>query len=293
LHERFIDLRCHYVFDSRFCNVASGNEKGRVENLVKLAQSDFLAGVPSFVGLEELNVYLESCCIEDLERLAPNSQRTRKELFAEDKAALLALPHADFEACVKQSTFASKQALVQYATNFYSVPVKWAHHQVCLKAFAGRVELMCGQEMVAVHARCWLKQEHILDYTHYIPLLERKPGGLNHARPFKGEPWGEDVKRFRFELEHRKDADGTREFIEVLLLFAQYPQERVKEAVKQCLRRRIFSAASVKGLLDYQPPMQKGIVDVSMHPVLQVKTDGMRPIAVYDEERLQRGGQAS
>ena len=171
--------------------------------------------------------------------------------------------------------------------------MRWAHHQVSLRAFADRMELWCKQEIVAVHPRCWDAHKFLLDYLHYIPLLERKPGGLNHARPFKGEPWGEDFKRYRIELEYRKDAEGTREFIDVLLLFTKYPEDRVKEAVKQCLRRRIFSAASVKGLLDYQPPVQKGVVDVSKHPVLQIKTDGMRPIAVYDEARLQQGGQAS
>ena len=66
LHPRFMEMRCHYVFNSRFCNLESGNEKGRVENLVKLAQSDFLAGVPAFSSMEELNVYLERCCKEDL-----------------------------------------------------------------------------------------------------------------------------------------------------------------------------------------------------------------------------------
>lgn len=77
------------------------------------------------------------------------------------------------------------------------------------------------------------------------------------------------------------------------MLFTKYPEDRVKEAVKQCLRCRIFSAASVKGLLDYQPPANKGVVDVSEHPVLQVRTSGMRPIEIYDQERLQQGGQAS
>jgi len=32
LNETFKKLRCHYVFNSRFCNVARGNEKGDVEN---------------------------------------------------------------------------------------------------------------------------------------------------------------------------------------------------------------------------------------------------------------------
>jgi transposase len=63
LNARFVEMRCHYVFNSRFCNVASGNEKGLAENLVKRTQSDFLAGVPCFASIGELNAYLEKCCI--------------------------------------------------------------------------------------------------------------------------------------------------------------------------------------------------------------------------------------
>lgn len=293
LHPRFVEMRCHYVFGSRFCNIESGNEKGRVENLVKLAQSDFLAGVPAFSSLDELNAYLGRCCKEDLQRLAPQSNESRQQLFLEEQSALQPLRYGDFEACMKISTIATKQSVVQYQWNFYSVPVRWAQHQVSLKAFADRMELVCKQEIVATHPRCWEEHKFLLNYLHYIPLLERKPGGLNHARPFKGEPWGEDFKRYRIELEYRKDADGTREFIEVLLLFTKYPEDRVKDAVKQCLRRRIFSAASVKGLLDYQPPVKGGVVDVSMHPVLQVQTDGMRSTAIYDEAFLERKGAVS
>jgi len=129
LNSRFIEMRCHYVFNSRFCNVASGNEKGRAENLVKLAQSNFLAGVPSFGSMDDVNSHLEKCCIEDLKRTAPNSTKTRGELFDKEQKALLAITHGDFEACTKHSTFAGtrtgpvKLSLVQHQTNFYSVPV--------------------------------------------------------------------------------------------------------------------------------------------------------------------------
>lgn len=99
LNRRFVKMRCHYVFNSHFCNVASGNEKGLAENLVKRTQSDFLAGVPCFASIEELNAYLEKCCPEDLLRTAPNSTKTRGELFGEEKKALLEIAHGDFEAC--------------------------------------------------------------------------------------------------------------------------------------------------------------------------------------------------
>ncbi|MEO8272261.1 MAG: IS21 family transposase, partial [Aureliella sp.] len=41
LTARFLALRSHYLFESRFCNVASGNEKGHVENSVKRSERTY------------------------------------------------------------------------------------------------------------------------------------------------------------------------------------------------------------------------------------------------------------
>jgi hypothetical protein len=253
-----------------------------VENLVKLAQSDFLASVPAFADLAELNRHLESCCLADLGRLAPHSAKTRKELLEEERPCLLPLRHGDFEACVMRSTFATKQALVQHETNFYSVPVRHAHHQILLKAFADRIELWHGESCAATHERCWEKHRHILEYTHYIPLLETKPGGIRNGRPFQGEPWGDDFTRLRNELVFRYEDEGMRKFIKVLLFFATHPEEEVKAAVKECVRLRAFSNEAVAGVLNYQPPVKAARLDLSAHPVFLLETDGVRDAGEYD-----------
>lgn len=282
LNETFLRLRSHYLFDSRFCNPDSGNEKGRVENGVKLVQSSFLAGVPSFADLAALNAHLESCCLEDLDRLAPHSEKTRRALLEEERARLLPLRHGDFAACATQSTFASKLALVQHETNFYSVPVRWAHHAIVLRAFADRVELWHGNDCVATHERSWERHRYVLEYTHYLPLLARKPGGLQNARPFRGMPWGEDFELLRRELAFRYGDEGTRKFVRVLLLFTTHPEEQVKAAVRECVRRRAFSDEAVRSVLSYRPPAPGRTLDLSAHPVFRLEGDGVRPAAEYD-----------
>ncbi|MBU2573289.1 MAG: IS21 family transposase [Elusimicrobia bacterium] len=292
LNELFRTLCSHYLFDSRFCNIASGNEKGYVENLVKLGQSNFLAGAPYFNDLDELNRYLENCCREDLQRLAPHSEKTRQELFSEEKSALLPL-QSDFEACIRRNTFATKQALVQHETNFYSVPVSKAYQSLLIKAFADRIEIWDNESCVSRHPRCWERHRHLLQYTHYIPLLETKPGGIINGRPFKGEPWGQDFERLRIELEYRYGDEGVRKFIRVLLLFSKYREHEVKAAVGECVRRRAFSDEAVMSTLNYRPPAKGKTLDLSRHPVLQIDTDGTRDAAEYDAALLNKEEQAS
>jgi transposase len=261
---------------------------GRVENGVKLVQSSFLAGMPSFADLEALNAHLESCCLEDLERLAPHSEKTRKVLLEEERAHLLPLRHGDFAACSTQSTFASKLALVQHETNFYSVPVRCAHHAVVLRAFADRIELWHGEGCIAAHERSWERHRYVLEYTHYLPLLATKPGGLQNARPFRGMPWGEDFDLLRRELAFRYGDEGTRKFIRVLLLFTTHPEEQVKAAVRECVRRRAFSDEAVQSVLAYRPPAQGKTLDLSAHPLFHLEGDGVRAAAEYDALLLEQ-----
>ena len=55
LNKRFRELRSWYLFDTRFCNVARGNEKGDVENLAKRSERQFYSPIPHVCDIEELN----------------------------------------------------------------------------------------------------------------------------------------------------------------------------------------------------------------------------------------------
>jgi transposase len=107
LNRHFVALRSHYLFETRFCNVASGNEKGHVENLVKHSQQTFMTPLPCVVSLEVLNVHLEEQCRKELGKQAPRREETRGALLEEERAHFLALPPTPFAACRQQSTFAS------------------------------------------------------------------------------------------------------------------------------------------------------------------------------------------
>ena len=53
----------HYAFQTDFCNIASGNEKGLVENLVGYSRRNFMVPVPKAKSLEELNAKLIEYCL--------------------------------------------------------------------------------------------------------------------------------------------------------------------------------------------------------------------------------------
>ncbi len=283
LNRKFIELKSWYLFDSRFCNVAKGNEKGHVENLVKRSQRTFLTPLPEVTSLEELNAKLETRCDGELNRTTEEGI-SHQTLWNEERPHLLPLPADPFPACVEWNTRVDKQSLVHFDGRMYSVPIHRAHRPCLVRCFVGRVEIHCEGECVAVHQRRADHRRFVLDPWHYLPLLERKPGLLDQARPFRDDPFGSEFTLLRRELEYRYDEDGTRQYIDVLLLFTKHSKDAVVAAVRDCVKRRVFSRDAVLHALHGKPePTNYHRLDLAHRPELARCGNGMRSASVYDQ----------
>jgi len=285
LNKRFKELRCWYLFESRFCNVARGNEKGDVENCCKRSERTYLSPEPHIDGLNQLASKLFDDCRDDLGRQGPPAldEKTIGELLTEEKPYFLPLPSQRFEACKRKSTIIDSHSLVRIDNFRYSAPVRWAHHPCVVKIFVDRIEILCEREVIAFHPRRYRGGWFVLNPYHYLKLLERKPGSLDNARAFKGQPWGEDFDFMRKELEYRDKDDGTLHYIRILLLFTKYPEVQVKYAVSVCVKRRVFSEEAVLNVLHNESLPDRAKLDLSDRPELLNMGDGSRNTAIYDQ----------
>jgi transposase len=249
LTKGFLQLESHYLFDHHFCRVERPNEKGIVEGTVKFARLNFLVPVPQVRDLDELNARLLGRCREDLDRRLRGHAATKRVLLEEDRAAFLPLPAAPFDACRKESTTASSLSLVRFDDNDYSVPVRYAHHPIVVRAYAGRV-VLCHQGLeVATHPRRWGREGVSYDPVHYLALLERKPGAFDFARPLEGWELPGCFEVLRRRLEAERDGEGTREYIRVLLLPERHPLDRLAAAVEAGLRSRAHTRDAIAQFL--------------------------------------------
>jgi transposase len=282
LNVKFLELRSHYLFESRFCNPARGNEKGHVENSVKEAQRSLMTPLPCAASLEELNEKLAAACLRDLGKIVARLGKPKAELLEEERGSMLPLPPVPFRACVGASAVATKQALVRFDGNDYSVPHDHAYRPCHVRGFVERVEILHKAEVIASHRRSTGKGEYVLDPFHYLPVLDRKPGALLNGRPFKGEPFGEAFGRLRCELAHRQGPEGDRHFVKVLLLMTKHPREEVKRAVEDCVARRAFSSDAVELALRDEPVAACLPLDLARLPLLPQVGSGKRPAVLYD-----------
>jgi hypothetical protein len=232
----FLQLESHFLFDHHFCHVGRANEKGVVEGTVKYARLNFLVPVPEVRDLDELNARLVEACRGDLRRRLRGKGAPKETLLVGDREKFLPLPEAPFDACRRISTTASSLSLVRFDTNDYSVPVRWGHHPVVVKGYVDRVVICHRAEVIAEHRRLWVREEVSFDPVHYLALLERKPGALDHARPLEGWDLPECFGVLRRRLEAQHEGEGTREYIRVLRLLEKHPLEALGRAVDRGLR---------------------------------------------------------
>jgi transposase len=245
----FSELQSYYLFAEKFGRPAKGNDKGKVENLVGYARRNFMVPIPRAVSWEALNAQLAADCRARRARRLRGHTETIAERFERDRAAMLPLPAAPYEACDKVTARVSSMSLVRYRTNDYSVPTQYGYRQALVKAYVHRIVIVCGSEVIAEHKRSYEREAAIYDPLHYLALLEHKSRALDQAAPLTGWQLPECFADLRRLLEARLKKHAGREYIQVLRLLETFALEEVTAAVEDALRLGAISFDAVRHLL--------------------------------------------
>lgn len=264
----FSELISHYLFADRFGRPGKGNDKGKVEGLVGYARRNFLVPIPRFESFEALNAHLEQCCRERLSQKLRGHTETIGERLERDRAALLPLPGAPYDACEKVGTRVSSLSLVRYRHNDYSVPVAYGHREVLVRGYVGEVVISCGAEVIARHPRSYEREDFVFEPVHYLALLEHKTGALDQARPLAGWELPTEFPTLRKLLEARMGKAGKREYVQVLRLLETFALEEVRHGVSEAIGLGAIGFDAVKHLvlcrIERRPPK----LDLEIYPYL-------------------------
>jgi transposase len=266
----FTELVSHYLFQERFGRPGKGNDKGKVEALVKYSQANFLTPVPHAPSFEALNAALEERCRARQKECAGRLELTIGERLVADQAVLRPLPEAPFEPCDKRPAKVSSTALVRYRMNDYSVPTAYGFRDVLVKGFVDQVAIICGADEIARHSRIYDRGQFVFDPKHYLALLEQKPGALDQAAPLQSWTLPEPLQHLRRPLEARMGNRGKREFIQVLRLMEVFPEPIVVAAATDAIRLGAISFDAVKQLVIAKVERRPANLDLGDYPYLPV-----------------------
>ncbi len=271
----FSELQSHYLFAEKFGRPAKGNDKGKVENLVGYARRKFMVPIPRAASWEDLNAQLAADCRARRTQRLRGHTETVGARFERDRAVLLPLPAARFEACDKTAVRVSSISLVRYRTNDYSVPTEYGHRQVLVNTYVHRIVIVYGSEVIARHERSYEREATIYDPLHYLALLEHKSRALDQAAPLAGWQLPECFAHLRRLLEARLNKHAAREYIHVLRLLETFPLAEVTAAIEQALVLNTISFDAVRHLvlcrIERRPP-RLDMANWPHLPLAQVRT---------------------
>jgi hypothetical protein len=140
--------------------------------------------------------------------------------------------------------------MVNFDGNHYSIPVEYGISKLTLQAYVWRVEVTCGDRVIASHERCYQKGQDILNIDHYLPLLIQRPGAFPYAKPVRHWKMPDVYREFLEALSKRSNGSGVREFLQVLVLGRTYGRENLELAMTQALSEDRADAERVRQLVD-------------------------------------------
>jgi len=247
--EAFIAFRGHYLFASHFClpGREGAHEKPLVESLVGYARRNFLVPIPAVPSWDALNTLLaERCAAEDARTVAGRAAPIG-EMWQEERSLLLSVQRHPFPCCRTVAVRATRQSLVTFERNRYSVPTRYAGERLLLRAYAWTVAVSDGRTVIVTHPRLYGRDGEQLDPLHYLSLLAQKPGGFALARPIQqwARTWPPIYHQYLEALKQARPESATREFVAILQLHVRYEVAAVTAALERALALRCWSADGV------------------------------------------------
>jgi len=245
---KYLDFSRHWGFQISPCNPRAGQEKGRVENGIGFVKKNLLAGLelPDFAAMQPAaSVWVNT--VADV-RIHRETHQRPIDRFEDERAKLLPLNPAGFDLARVCTVRATKQFRVPLDTNHYTVPSRYAGLRLRLKAYADRVCIYDGEQLIARHARSMDRHQHIEDPDHERQLLAQRKTAREQrllvnflALSPRAQAYleGLEAKRVNARVHLRK----------ILALAELYGKEALVRALDDGLELHAFSAEYVANIL--------------------------------------------
>jgi len=228
--------------------------KAKVETAVKVVEM-LLARLRKrqFFSLEEINAALGPLVDALNDRVMEHLGKSRRRLYEElDRPALRPLPSEPFEMAEWSRARVNIDYHVAFAKHNYSVPYRYLHKQVEVRATAKTIEIFYKGERIASHIR------NDTPY-HYTTLPEHRPE--SHRAYLEWTPerfvrWAEQAGPFAAEMVRRIMASrphpeqGYRASLGLMRLGTRYGNERLEAACERALTFDLVSFRAVRNILE-------------------------------------------
>ncbi len=288
-HPTLLALAAHYRYEPRPVAPARGNEKGRVERMIRFARERFFAA-RRFHDLDDLNAQaLAWCDGPAAERPCPEDrERAVRTVFDEEREHLLALPEHPFPTEERLEVEIGKTPYVRFDGNDYSVPHDHVERTVVVRATLDTVRVLDATKVVASHQRSFDRGRQVENPEHIEALVAHKRAArahraqdrLHHAVP---------GARALFRAAAERGAHLGVLTRGLLRLLDAHGAAALEAAIASALERDAPSLGTVRQLLD-QRRQSEGLpppLPVPLPDDPRLRTLHVRPHDLAQYDRLQ------
>jgi transposase len=291
-HPTLLELSAHYHYLPRPVAPARGNQKGRVERAIRYIRDNFFAA-RTFTDLDELNaqaltwthgIAADRPCPED-------RAHTVRELFAEERDKLLALPDNPYPAEERVVVEVGKTPYVRFDLNDYSVLHTCTQRSLVVLATPTTVRVLdpVSEAIVGCHARSWDRDQQIEDSSHIEGLVQHKRAAKQHRAIDRLHAALPHSRAWLVAIAERGGNLGSATWSLCNLLDTERA-DHLDAAIEQSLARGTPHVGAVRHLLDRarkdrgQPPA------VEPHLPADPRLEGLvvRPHSLSTYDQLQR-----
>jgi transposase len=246
---KYLDFSRHWGFEITPCNIRAGNEKGRVENGVGYVKKNLLAGLelPDFTALQpQAKLWVDT--VADVRQHEATHQRPI-DRFEDERAHLKRLNPAGFDLARVNTVRATKQFRVPLDSNHYSVPSKYAAQRLTLKAYADRVCIYQGEQLVARHPRSMDRHKDIEEPEHAQELVRQRKSAREQRLLVQFLALSPRAQTYLEGLEAKR-VNARPHLRKILALSEIYGKEAVVRAIDDGIELQAFSAEYIANILD-------------------------------------------
>jgi len=229
----FLSCARHYGFEPKVCNCASPHEKGSTEKSVSVIRRSAFSENIHYSTLKDANTHLFKCLDGLNQQKVHQRVKVPEKLLEDERPFLLHLPVMQFSNYELHHATINGYGLIQFQKNYYSVPEKFCSKTILLKVYSDKIEMLENGSVIAVHNRFFESGNYSLQISHYLEVLNRKPGSIRHSRLLRLQ---DQIIQNAFEEYY---STNPKEFVPVLGLIKEFSSERICEAIKACNIREI------------------------------------------------------
>lgn len=276
----FLGFCRHYGIEIRLCNPGAGNEKGRVERVIRTMRETFFNKMKNYSSLQALNSGLTEWVANKNRTVHRATEQKPVDMLLEEK--LKALPCIPWNNVVIHTPVkTTKTAMMVFDTNSYSVPDYLVGKTLSIHSTTEKVRIFDGDKEIASHPRSFERSKHFLNPLHrsYSKIsqrakMQRIHDVINDLHPaitaflLKNQTCGEDP----YKTAH-----------EIFKLLKAHSRGMIISIASECLKRK---SPRLKTLLSYLEagaadtaetvcPQNGGLLNITYKP---------RGLEAYDDE---------